>query len=327
VTRPRAGTLARTLFAAALTGYLLWKADPAEVWRHASHARPGPIVTAVLLVFVDRALMAYRWLVLLRPIPPERRPTFAEIMRIFFVSTFVGTFLPASVGGDAVRAYALAQLDVPGALSLASVLMDRMLGVLSVLIMALAGLLFARELASDPRIVVSIVVTAALCAVAALVVFSPRSASLLLRAWNAMPVGRLKAPIARLVAAVQGYASWHGAMANVLVGSIGVQVLRIVQAYFLGISLGITAPITVYFAFVPLILLIMLLPITINGLGTSQYAFTAFFARAGVPAAQAFALSVLFVALGVVGNLPGGLLYASGGVNRSQTILRKKDQI
>ena len=30
-------------------------------------------------------------------------------MRIFFVSTFVGTFLPASVGGDAVRAYALAQ--------------------------------------------------------------------------------------------------------------------------------------------------------------------------------------------------------------------------
>ena len=28
-------------------------------------------------------------------------------MRIFFVSTFVGTFLPASVGGDAVRAFSL----------------------------------------------------------------------------------------------------------------------------------------------------------------------------------------------------------------------------
>jgi len=31
-----------------------------------------------------------------------------------------------------------------------------------------------------------------------------------------------------------------------------------------------------------------------------------------VPEAEAFALSVLFVALGVVGNLPGGLLYAFG---------------
>ena len=37
-----------------------------------------------------------------------------------------------------------------------------------------------------------------------------------------------------------------------------------------------------------------------------------FVGRAGVPAAQAFTLSVLFVALGVVGNLPGGLLYAAG---------------
>jgi hypothetical protein len=37
-----------------------------------------------------------------------------------------------------------------------------------------------------------------------------------------------------------------------------------------------------------------------------------FFARAGVASADAFALSVLFVALGIVGNLPGGLLYATG---------------
>jgi len=37
-----------------------------------------------------------------------------------------------------------------------------------------------------------------------------------------------------------------------------------------------------------------------------------FFARAGVAASAAFTLSVLFVALGIVGNLPGGILYALG---------------
>ena len=66
----------------------------------------------------------------------------------------------------------------------------------------------------------------------------------------------------------------------------------------------------------PLILLVMLLPVSINGIGPSQVAFVWFFGRAGVPEAQAFALSVLFVALGIVGNLPGGLLYAFG--SRSQ---------
>ena len=99
-----------------------------------------------------------------------------------------------------------------------------------------------------------------------------------------------------------------------LAGSIGVQVLRIVQAWFLGRALGVTAPPEAYFAFIPLILLVMLLPVTINGIGTSQAAFVWLFGRAGVPAPQAFALSVLFVALGIVGNLPGALLYARGGL-------------
>lgn len=39
------------------------------------------------------------------------------------------------------------------------------------------------------------------------------------------------------------------------------------------------------------------------------------FSRAGVGDPQAFALSVLFVALGVVGNLPGALLYVKSGLD------------
>ena len=56
----------------------------------------------------------------------------------------------------------------------------------------------------------------------------------------------------------------------------------------------------------------MLLPVTVNGLGTSQAAFLWTFGAAGVSRPAAFALSILFVALGIVGNLPGGLLFAFG---------------
>jgi hypothetical protein len=98
----------------------------------------------------------------------------------------------------------------------------------------------------------------------------------------------------------------------VLVCSIAVQVLRVVQAYYLGRGLGIEAGLASYFAFIPIILLVMLLPVTFNGIGTSQAAFVWLFARAGVPAAPSFALSVLFVALGIVGNLPGAILFATG---------------
>ena len=126
MTRPSFGGLARLAVAAGLTALVLWKSDPRAVLDAAVGARPGPILVAVGLVLVDRALMAYRWLVLLRPLPEAARPPFLAVMRVFFVSTFVGTFLPASVGGDAVRAYALSQLNVPAADSVASVLMERM---------------------------------------------------------------------------------------------------------------------------------------------------------------------------------------------------------
>ena len=88
--------------------------------------------------------------------------------------------------------------------------------------------------------------------------------------------------------------------------------LRVLQAWCLGMALGITAGLAIYFLAIPVILLIMLLPITINGLGTSQAAFLWLFGAAGTARPAAFALSVLFVALGIVGNLPGGLLYALG---------------
>ena len=56
----------------------------------------------------------------------------------------------------------------------------------------------------------------------------------------------------------------------------------------------------------------MLLPVTINGIGTAQVAFVWTFGQVGVTSAAAVALSVLFVGLGVIGNLPGGILYLFG---------------
>jgi uncharacterized protein (TIRG00374 family) len=315
VKRPSFGGIVRIVVAVALTLLVLWRSHPAEVWRALSETRPGPILIAVLLVLADRTLMAYRWLVLLRPFSGAGGPRFGAVMRIFFVSTFVGTFLPASVGGDAVRAYALAKEGVDAPASVASVVMDRMLGVLSLLIMAVAGLLFARQMARDPLVLAALAITALVCAVTAAVVFSQRADALVQGILGWLPWAGGRALVGRLLSAIQVYARRHGDLANVLMGSVGVQVLRIVQAYFLGLALGITQPLTTYVALIPLILLVMLLPVTVNGLGTSQLAFVWAFAQAGVPGAQSFPLSILFVALGVVGNLPGSLLYATGGMH------------
>lgn len=314
--RPIITFLVRLAVASGLTAYILWKSHPRAVLEAAAGADWRPIAAACVLVLADRALMAYRWVALLCTIDPGVRPPLTDVMRIFFVSSFVGTFLPASIGGDAVRAYSLARLNVGGGDAVASVFMDRMLGVASVLLMAVVGLGFARDLTGNATIVAALAVTAAACGVTLLVIFSPRTAALASGLIARLPP-RAEHSSRQMLESIRRYASHHGQLATVLACSLAVQWLRIVQAYFLGRGLGIDVPLTAYVAFIPLILLVMLLPVTFNGIGTSQVAFVWFFARAGVPAASAFALSVLFVALGIIGNLPGGLLYALGRRERT----------
>ncbi len=307
---PITKSIVRLAIAAGLTAYILWKSHPRQVLAAAAGADWRLIAAAVLLVLVDRALMAYRWVMLLCTVAPADRPPLGAVLRIFFVSTFVGTFLP-SVGGDAVRAYSIAKLGVRGGDAVTSVFMDRILGIASILLVAFVSLMLAHDLAGNWVIVTSLAVAGGVCLVTLLLVFSRGTARTM-----ATVLARLPAAVQhagdRMLEAIQRYAAYHGQLANVLACSVAVQAVRIVQAYYLGRSLDLTLPLATYVAFMPLILLVMLLPVTFNGLGTSQAAFVWFFARAGVPAASAFALSILFVALGIVGNLPGGILYAAG---------------
>jgi uncharacterized protein (TIRG00374 family) len=307
---PRGSALFRLAVAAGLTGYILWRSDPAAVLAAAAGLDWRPVGVAVLLVLADRALMAYRWVALLCTIETDRRPPMAPLMRVFFVSTFVGTFLPASIGGDIVRSYSLARLNVDAGDAVASVLMDRLLGVASIFLMAVAGLWLARDLAGNRAVVAGLVAAGGACAAALLLIFSAPAGRMAARIVAALPFDSVRRGSARVLDSVRKYSAHSPALISVLACSVAVQALRVVQAYYLGRGLGIEAPLAVYFAFVPLILLVLLLPVTFNGLGTAQAAFVWFFAQAGVPAPAAFALSILFIALGIVGNLPGAVLYA-----------------
>ena len=315
MTLPRA---LRIVVAVALTAYILFKSNPAEVMRVAGGARASWLLLAVALVVLDRAVNAYRWVVLLEALTPGSRPPLGAVMRIFFVSSFVGNFLP-SIGGDVYRAYQLARLGVRSAEAAASVLMDRVVGVLSMVVVAAIALYFLRDL-ELPGVVPALLIVTAGCAVAAAAVFSARVAAWAVGLVQRLPVPRLQSAARTLMDAIRRYATHHGALLLVLVLSVAVQLLRVVQAYCLGRALDLALPMIVYFGFIPVITLVMQVPITVAGLGTTQYAFEWMFGHVGVPSPITFALSILFLALGTLGNLPGGLLYGFGSSSKDRAV-------
>jgi uncharacterized membrane protein YbhN (UPF0104 family) len=93
--------------------------------------------------------------------------------------------------------------------------------------------------------------------------------------------------------------------------SLVVQFLRITQAYLLGLGLGLTVPFSYYLLFMPVGLLILLLPISISGFGLPQGVIVWLLRPAGVDDSTAFALSTLIVLTGLAGNLPGLWLWLS----------------
>src|SRR4029079_17475940 len=104
----RLSRIFRLVLAVGLTVWIVRRADPAMVGRALGHTQWVWVIAACGLVFADRILMAYRWIALLATLG-DRLPPMASLLRIFFVSTFLGTFLVQSVGSDAVRTWSLAR--------------------------------------------------------------------------------------------------------------------------------------------------------------------------------------------------------------------------
>jgi uncharacterized protein (TIRG00374 family) len=298
----------RVAVAVVLTALVLYWSHPSQILAATGGADVRWLLGALALVLVDRALMALRWIDLLVALAPGSRPPLGAVLRVFFVSSFVSNFVP-SVASDMYRAYALSRYDVHLAESTASVLMDRALGVLSVGVVVAVALPFAGDLAARLELTGIVAALFALCAIAAAAIYSERAAEGVRRLAGMVPLRVLHRVTDALTDAVRRYATHHGEMTRVFAMSVLVQVIRVLQGWCLGSALGLHLPLLTYFVFIPIIVLVMQLPITVNGLGTTQLAFQ-LFERQGAPAPQVFVFSVLFLALGIVGTLPGGIIYA-----------------
>lgn len=257
------------------------------------------LAAVLALVLVDRSVMILRWILLLRA--RGIAITTAKAINLFLVSSFVGSFLPAGIGGDAARAYGLARDAVTGSDAVASVAVDRLLGVLSLVVMAVVGVIaWTPDGRSDWRIAAAIVALTLACGA----VFW---ANELLR-W-VIPDHRhgnfFTRRLLKVADAVGRYRGHRGVLLHVMAWSILVQVLRVTQAYLLGLGLGMTVPYAYFLLFMPLGLLMLLLPISISGFGVPQGVIVWLLRPMGVPDAQSFALSTLIVLTGLAGNLPG----------------------
>ena len=294
----------RAFLSATILVYLLARLDLREAGGALTAVDLRYFLAAVAVDAAARVAMIARWALLLRS---SGAPISAwSAARIFLISSFVGTALPAG-GTDVTRAYALSRHTADGREAIASVAVDRLLGVTALLTLGIVGLALWTSDAGLPlaRLVagLSLATAAALCAA----FWADRLVRI------ALPDRRRRTPLGRwLVLVADGIGRYRGrrsVLAAVFGLSLLVQWLRIIEVFLLGTGLRLGVGLGYYLIFMPIGLLAFMLPISIAGIGLPQGVIVWLLRPVGVPEAQSFALSTLVVVLGLLGTLPGLWLY------------------
>jgi len=298
----------RVVVSLGLIAFMLSRLDLENMLRFLRRADAFLVFLTLVTVFVDRLFMVTRWIQLVEAL--DVRVARWRMVKIFFLSTFFGSFLPSGVGGEAVRAVSFSRLTERGVESVASVVMDRLLGLLSMLLTGLLSLSFFYRVYPHPALL-AFVVVGSIGLVSGL-------ALALSRRLHAKTLATGKDNWWTKAARAMGrYRARLGTLGLVLLLSVGVQLLRVLQAYLLSEALGLGTPAIYFLCFIPPILIVTMLPISIGGWGTTNVAYVALFSQVGMDLDGAFVLSVLILALGIIGNLPGGLIYAAEGFSSS----------
>ena len=263
----------------------------------------GGLVVYTLAVF----LSTVRWAQVLEAleIPSQLPPLVSHTLAGMFVSNF----LPSTVGGDVLRVARLSAANGQRQTSVASVVVERLTGFFVlpfISLVALVGNPTLLQLGRASRLALTIALgTLTALAVILVLVSSTRIGERFQgRSW-----------LGFLSAVQQGLARLRhdpGAALGVLVSALAYQLAMVAGAWMAGHALGIQVGWSAMMAFIPIVAIAQVLPLSVSGLGLREGALVLLLVPLGVASGQAVALGLLLYGMNMVVSLLGAPAFAVG---------------
>lgn len=297
--------LLKIAVSSALLIYLFSKVGGMAVVSNLVLISPFPFAAAALLYIVASYISALRWRLLV-PYHIAMRWIFSTYM----IGAFFNVCLPGTIGGDAVKAYYLSkeladplyakhkpdQASNYGAISIASVFMDRYIGLVALLIVGLTGTIANYQLlAASPVLWVTPAIFSVFI-ISSILFFRFRFGSRIRFIMNMYDYFAL-------------YFGKRRVIVRALFYSAAIQMLVISSVYILAKGMSLDISFLQLLVFLPLISLIALVPISISGFGLREGAYVFFLAMVGIKAEMAMTLSILHFLSVAVASLWGFFEY------------------
>lgn len=315
--RRRTLVAVKVVISTVLLVWVLRRSALGEVLSAAAEAHIPLLLAAYVLNFVGVLINAARWRGLLRTHDVEI-PLWVLVKSVM-VGVFFNNFLPSTVGGDAMRAYDSFRLSRRTG-TMSSVVVDRLLGLLVLSLFAVASVPFATQLTdSVPLLPFWVGAGGAILLGLAWAIFFPPSGRLL-RAFLVRLPATLSTRISDVLGTFRAYAGQRSALLQAFGWSLLLQTNVVVYYIVVARALGFEVPLLHFFLIVPLALYVMMVPITVNGIGLRENIFALFLAPYAIGNADAVAYAWLVYLGGLIQGVLGGLVYAVRRVEAVPTI-------
>ena len=259
---------------------------------------------AILIQIASYMLGSFRWWILLKGV--GIKITFLKALSPYYLGLFFNQFLPTGIGGDAVRVYKLYQQGYAGAPLAASTMVDRLIGLLALLMLASLAVIFPGAQVVPATVVTLVSITLAALAIGTLLfLFMP------FPGWAVAVTARINAHtipghFLKVLRACRAYKGSSWLLLGALLLSFILQSLMILVYVVLARALGLDISSTILFIAVPLVFVATTLPFTIGGLGVREGVLVAVLGLFGVgmvPSGQLASVYLIALWLSVI---PGG---------------------
>lgn len=297
-----------TLVALALVAYLISQQGWQEITQAVTRIELWRFILAIMLTLISRLAVARRWHVLLRS--GGIKATWAQSLRITFAGLFANNFLPTTVGGDVARLAGALQMGFDAAVSAASLIVDRLVGLVG----------FAFTLPLGLQFVVSANVQSGLGL--------PLTLLSVEMSWSARLGNRINKIWARLLKAIRLWASQPWALLNALAYTFIHMACLFATLYILLDGMHDPLSFWTVAGLQSLVYIVTLIPISVSGWGVQEFSISyAFTALGGVSPANSLVLALLLRTLYVLASLPGALVLSDvlPGMAKARPLLTKLD--
>ncbi|MCC6176458.1 MAG: flippase-like domain-containing protein [Chloroflexi bacterium] len=307
------GQILKIAIAVGVSAYVLWQVGLSDALATLASADWRWVGLAACSALVAMIVNVKRWQIMIGG--QKDAAPLLTLIRLYLIAMFFNNILPSRFAGDVVRAYGASIHVTSKARSAAAVLMDRLIGAISVLLLAVIAI------AANPSVVpwqISQVLIAGLAVglgtVGLLVIRTPLHAPALalIRRLTSVPVvgKRFGSKAVAAAEAVYSYADAPSVLTWALAISMVANGLSIVNLYLYSLAVGADVHLIEVAVVAPVVLVVGLLPLSINGIGTQELVFVALLGLMGVEPEVALAVALLrrLVLLGQ--SLVGGGLYA-----------------